>query len=177
MKGLALVFAVAVASGGCTRYFGGPTGDDDSVIGADAGSAPQPDALVSPPPATCSPTLTLALGSHMFDMFENVTLTEAGTTYCIRLDTTARTHPTYFEARTPMQMGTSTVYGLALFSADDQHLATGYDAPLVITPKQTYQTVEIDIDKNAVFDVKLVAWSRSGSQTTTLSLSLYQIID
>lgn len=177
MKGFALVLAVlAIGLGGCTRYFGGP-GGDDTPIGIDAGSGPLPDALVAPPPAMCTPTVTLALGSHMFDMLQNVTLTEAGSTFCIRLDSTARTHPTYFDAQTPMQAGTTTVYGLAIYSADDQLLATGYDAPLTTTPKQTYQTVEIDIDKNEVRDVKLVAWSRSGSQTTTVSLSLYQILD
>lgn len=177
MKGLVFVLAVAVGLGGCTRYFGGPTGDDDSPTGLDAGSAPVPDALVSPPPATCTPNLTLALGAHMFDMLDNVALTPAGTTFCIRLDTTARTHPTYFEAQSPMQLGTTTVYGLALFSADDELLQTGYDADLTTTPKQTYQTVQIEIEENLVFDVKLVAWSRSGSQTTTLHVALYQIQD
>ena len=173
MKGwLVLVLAL----GGCTRYFGGPTGDDTPVT-VDAGSVRLPDALVSPPPAMCTPNLTLALDSHMFDKLENVALTEIGSTFCIRLDSTMRTHPTYFDAQTPMQLGTETVYGLALFTADDQPLATGYDAQLTTMPKQTYQTVSIDIEENAIRDVKLVAWSRNGSQTTTLSLALYQILD
>jgi hypothetical protein len=163
--------ALVLALGGCTTYFGG----DDAPPTRDGGMGPGIDASINiPPPANCSPSFTLILGGPYYEQ-QMVTLTDAGATTCVRLDATARTHPTYFEVKTPMQPGTQTNFGLALFSADDHLISAGYDAPL--NDMQTYQTASMSVETSTIFDVKVVAWSHSPSAATTLSFVLYAILD
>lgn len=162
---------LVLALGGCTTYFGG----DDAPPAQDGGIAPSIDAAIAiPPPASCTPSFALDLTDHRYEQ-RPAALTDVGTTTCVRLDASARTHPTYFEVKTPMQPGTQTNFGLAVFSADDHLISTGYDAPL--NNMQTYQTVSMSVDTSTIFDVKVVAWSHSPSATTTLTFTLYAILD
>jgi hypothetical protein len=163
--------ALGLALGGCTTYFGG----DDAPPTRDGGMGPGIDAAIAiPPPTSCMPSFTLDLTGHYYEQ-RTAALTDVGATTCVRLDATARTHPTYFEVKTPMQPGTQTNFGLAVFSADDHLISTGYDAPL--NNMQTYQTVSMSVDTSTIFDVKVVAWSHSPSAATTLTFSLYAILD
>src|ERR1043165_9422415 len=93
--------ALVLALGGYTTYFGG----DDAPPTRDGGMGPGIDAAIAiPPPTSCMPSFTLDLTSHQYEQ-RAAALTDVGSTTCVRLDATARTHPTYFEVKTPMQPG------------------------------------------------------------------------
>ena len=164
--------ALALLSG-CTLYFGGP-----EDVG-EPGSAPEPeairpDAAVPRPQGTCAFDVSLSLVDNMFTSIP-LTLDHAGTTLCVRLDTTARTHPTYFDVQTPMEPAQPSSFGLTLHEPDGQLIASGYDAPL--TTGQTYATVAYEVTTNGILYVKVHAWARTGAQATQLKLGLFQILD
>ena len=104
-----------------------------------------------------------------------ITLDRAGATLCIRLDTMAMTHPTYFDAQTPQEAGPPSSFGLTLYDAEDRVLAAGYDAQL--PSMQTYATVSYTVMTRGILFVKLHAWARQSTQATRLDLALYQILD
>jgi len=157
--------AILVLLVGCSRYFGG---DDEANPDA------APDATIQPSSATCPADISLALGGTMYTQVP-ITLDRAGATLCIRLDTMAMTHPTYFDAQTPQEAGPPSSFGLTLYDAEDRVLAAGYDAQL--PSMQTYATVSYTVMTRGILFVKLHAWARQSTQATRLDLALYQIID
>jgi hypothetical protein len=176
---------------GCTTYFGG---DDDvefhhPALDAGSGGAPydgggyvetglhcgyQPDPIEVMPPGACAQSVTLSLAASRKDL--SATLTTTPTTFCITLDTLGRTHPTYFDAQTPIEPGTRSKFAFAIYSSTNQLLCAGYDAPLS-SMVQTYATASLDIRDTAIFDIKLVAWARQTPATTPITMSLYQVLD
>ena len=159
---------------GC--WYFGPSDDDstepDKDIPPDAFI--WPDAL-EPSYGTCPPDVSLALATDMYKSMP-ITFDAAGSSkLCIRLDTTAMTHPTYFDARTPYEPGPPAEFALALYDTSDQLLAVNYDAEL--PSMQTYATVSFQLVTPRIVYVKLLAWSKNGAPSTQLELGLYQILD
>jgi len=166
--------AILVLLVGCSRYFGGDDEAKPDPIPPDAAVEPPPDAPVQPSGATCPADVSLALAGTMYAQVP-ITLDQAGTTLCIRLDTTAMTHPTYFDAQTPQEAGPPSSFGITLYDAEDHLLAAGYDAQL--PSMQTYATVSYSPMTKGILYVKVHAWARQGTHATRLDLSLYQILD
>jgi hypothetical protein len=187
MRGLFLLAAL----GGCETYFGG--GDDvEDRWAPDAGSGwsdidgggyewsglhcgYQPTPIEVMPPGACTQSLSLRIGTDMSEILPAVSLGTTPSTFCITLDTTLRTHPTYFDAQTPEEPGPRSKFAFAVYRPNGELVCAGYDAPL--TTGDTYATVGIDIRDNAVFEIKLVAWARDAPGTTQISMGLYQVLD
>lgn len=155
--------------GGCSTYFG-DDGPDDPPSVPDA-RVTEPDAEIpQPPPGACAHDLSLALIDNEY-LIQPITLDAAGTTLCMRLDTTHRTHPTYFGVQTSVEPGPPPSFGVAIHEVNGQLLSTFY--PCV----SSYAWAQYEVQVNAVFYVKVVAWSRGGPQATELQLHLTQIQD
>lgn len=148
---------------------------DDASTGAGTAVDAAADAPVVVAPGACTETRTFSLSGTGSEYIESVTLTTTPVTYCLTLDTTARTHPTYFDAMTETEPGPASRFALSLYDADGDLLSPGYDADLVTM--ETYATVHIEIHEAAVFDVRLVAHARESADTTPLWLGIYQIQD
>jgi len=171
---------------GCEMYFGGPDDDPDHSgpvrpdpdNSVDAGAAPTPDCGVVPEPTgMCAATVSLVLTQQMSAIVP-VTLDTTGVTLCVRLDSSAMTHPTYFEAHTPEENGSVPSFGVAIYDANGTLIEDGYDAQL---NNKTYATAGLDYWKlqwsQSVHYVKVHAWSRGPAQATQLQLSFYQVLD
>jgi hypothetical protein len=158
---------VALALGGCTQYFG-----DDSV----ADDGPLDGGAALPLPEGCSEQLSLTIPVDMFRYYDAFALSTDPTTFCLTLDATMRTHPTYFSAQTTEVMGNYSGFAFALYYANGALWSAGRDAELV-PAGSTYATVDVEIMDAAVFDARLVAWAVEQSGTTSVSLGLFQILD
>lgn len=156
-------------------FLGACGGPDSDSLTPDAAQA-EVDAFVDGEivaPGACAMTIALDLtDTHRY--FESLAFDEAGTTFCLHLDATNKVYPTYFDAQTKTEPGKLASFRVALFDASNQLIKAGYDAPLVTN--ETYATLELDLDA-AVYPVKLVAWTRHGQASTSLSIGIAQIAD
>jgi hypothetical protein len=151
------------------------SGDPDGVAVPDAQHVLDAPPEAHPALTACKQDITLTLGGTMSQEVSSLELGTGGETFCLTLDASARTHPTAFGAQASLESGTRSAYHFALFDGAGTIVEDGYDAP--ISSSSTYATVGHSIETAGVYTFTLQAWARETPGTTTLALSLFQVLD
>lgn len=138
--------------------------------------APLPVPTAMPTPGTCTDVALTPDSTLMASQTLPLTIDTQGIALCLHLDATmlARAH---FSAGTPSQPGTSSSFEQVLLDASGQVIVAGWDVTLGATSPTTYAHLEWSPAGGQTTDVKLIVWTRAGSATTSLGVSLFDPLE